>query len=114
MGNAYRQLPGEELVGYEGPCTIDRIDGEKLTQDEFLTKYAYTKPVIIYNVDNSLFKKRCEKNEMLKEWSNTDVVLNSANTYSYSRVPSTFGSYIEKHLKPQNLSTLGNGNNSIL
>uniref|UniRef100_A0A914Y539 JmjC domain-containing protein n=1 Tax=Panagrolaimus superbus TaxID=310955 RepID=A0A914Y539_9BILA len=102
------QLPGEERFGYEGPCTIDRIDGKKLTQDEFLSEYAYTKPVIVYNVDNSHFKKICEKDEMLKEWSDADVVLNSANTYSYSRIPSTFGAYIEKHLKPQNLSTLGN------
>jgi hypothetical protein len=102
------QLPGEERIGFDGPCTIDRVDGEKLSQDEFLLEYAYTKPIIIYNVENSNFKKLCEKNEMLKEWSDAEVVLNSANTYSYSRVPSTFGDYIEKHLKPQNLSTLGN------
>uniref|UniRef100_A0A914CBP2 JmjC domain-containing protein n=1 Tax=Acrobeloides nanus TaxID=290746 RepID=A0A914CBP2_9BILA len=101
-------LPHEFPVGHNGPCNIERVNGEFLTQEEFLERYAYSKPAIIYNVENRRFQEKCEKNRMLEEWYGTTVVLNSANTYSYSRVQTTFDEYITRHLKPQNLSTLGN------
>ncbi|TKR79922.1 hypothetical protein L596_014072 [Steinernema carpocapsae] len=102
------KMAGEQRVGYEGPCTVKRVDGRQLSGGEFLDRFAYKEPVIIYNVDNSGFQQKCRKEEMLREWSNKPVVLNSANTYSYRRVESTFGHYVEDLLRPQDLSTLGN------
>ncbi|CAI2347885.1 unnamed protein product [Caenorhabditis sp. 36 PRJEB53466] len=89
-------------------CNIERHDARELTQKEFLKRYAYSEPVIIYNVDNAEFSKLTEKSEMLATWHDVDVTLNSANTYSYTRVPTTFGKYIEEQMKPQNLEMLGN------
>uniref|UniRef100_A0A7E4VYC8 JmjC domain-containing protein n=1 Tax=Panagrellus redivivus TaxID=6233 RepID=A0A7E4VYC8_PANRE len=102
------QFPDEQRVGYEGPCTVERVDGSTLTREQFLNEYAYTKPVIIFNVDNDVFKLRTEKDTMLAEWAHADVTLNSANTYSYTRVPTKFKEYLNLHLKPQSLDTLGN------
>ncbi|KAE9554676.1 hypothetical protein FO519_002086 [Halicephalobus sp. NKZ332] len=103
-----RKIPGEKPVGIEGPCTVDRVDGKTFSQDRFLDEFAYSKPVIIYNVDNSRFQELCERESMLAEWAHTDIVLNSANTYSYTRVKSTFGEYVNEILKPQDVDTLGN------
>lgn len=41
--------------------------------------------MIIYNVENSEFQHKCRKEIMLDEWQDAPVVLNSANTYSYTR-----------------------------
>ncbi|KAK0403459.1 hypothetical protein QR680_016931 [Steinernema hermaphroditum] len=102
------RMKGEKRVGYEGPCNVRRVDGRKLTESDFLERFAYKEPVIIYNVNNEAFQHKCRKAEMLKEWSSKPVVLNSANTYSYRRVESTFGDYVNDLLRPQDLDTLGN------
>lgn len=82
--------------------------------------------MIIYNVENEEFQQKCKKETMVSEWQDTPVVLNSANTYSYTRgtpqqchlvvcyhgcalVSSTFRDYVNKLLKPQDPHTLGNG-----
>ncbi|KHJ93904.1 JmjC domain protein [Oesophagostomum dentatum] len=96
------------VVGKDGPCNIERHDANDLTEEEFLKRFAYAEPVVIYNIDNSEFGKRTTKQKMLEDWENTPVTLNSANTYSYTRVPTTFGEYLTHRLKPQNLHTLGN------
>lgn len=94
---------------------------------QYFFRFAYDEPVVIYNIDNDEFRKFTARKKMLEDWSTTPVTLNSANTYSYTRVsifnilltllaiffrfyqvPSTFGEYLERHLKPQNLDTLGN------
>ncbi|CAO4369970.1 unnamed protein product [Caenorhabditis nigoni] len=98
----------KDLVPQKEKCNIERHDAAELTQKEFLKRYAFSEPVIIYNVDNTEFKKLTEKNEMLSVWRDVDVTLNSANTYSYTRVPTTFGKYIEEKMRPQNLEMLGN------
>ncbi|CAI4230569.1 unnamed protein product [Auanema sp. JU1783] len=97
-----------DIVAEEGPCNIERHDASELTNEEFLKRYAFSEPVVIYNIDNDNFRKLTERRRMILDWSESDVVLNSANTYSYTRVPSTFGDYVENLLKPQNLETLGN------
>ncbi|GMR41691.1 hypothetical protein PMAYCL1PPCAC_11886, partial [Pristionchus mayeri] len=98
----------KDIVDEEGPCNIARHDGEGLTQEEFLQRYAFTQPVIIYNIKNEQFGELTERSRMLSDWGDEKVVLNSANTYSYTRVPSTLGEYLKTQLKPQNLDTLGN------
>ncbi|PAV58400.1 hypothetical protein WR25_23939 isoform C [Diploscapter pachys] len=98
----------QNVVGLEGPCNIPRLDAQHLSQGEFLKKYAYAEPIIIYNIDNSEFARLTERQKMLEDWREERVVLSSANTYSYTRVPSTFGDYLETHLRPQSLESLGN------
>ncbi|CAB3403603.1 unnamed protein product [Caenorhabditis bovis] len=102
------ETPENSIVKQKPICNIERHDAKELTEDEFLKRYAYSEPVIIYNVDNSKFQKLTEKQEMMKTWADVDVTLNSANTYSYTRVPTTFGNYIEERMKPQSLDVLGN------
>ncbi|CAJ0578612.1 unnamed protein product, partial [Mesorhabditis spiculigera] len=98
----------KDIIGKDGPCNIERYDADDLSQAEFLKRFAYSEPIIIYNIDNEEFKLRTERERMLQEWGEMDIVLNSANTYSYTRVPSSFKEYLEHKLKPQNLETLGN------
>ncbi|VDP26023.1 unnamed protein product [Heligmosomoides polygyrus] len=97
-----------DIVGQEGPCNIERHDGKQLSQEEFVKRYAFAEPVIIYNIDNEQFRKVTTRKSMLDGWKDTPVTLNSANTYSYTRVPATFGDYIDSHLKPQSRESLGN------
>uniref|UniRef100_A0A1I7XGC5 Secreted protein n=1 Tax=Heterorhabditis bacteriophora TaxID=37862 RepID=A0A1I7XGC5_HETBA len=73
------------VVAQDGPCNIERHDANDLTQQEFLHRYAYQEPVIIYNIDNREFRERTSRSKMLSEWRDVSVVLNSANTYSYTR-----------------------------
>ncbi|CAD5213603.1 unnamed protein product [Bursaphelenchus okinawaensis] len=101
-------LLDEEPIEYSGECTVERRDGKTLTQDGFLQEYAYTKPLVIYNVENTEFTLKTSRLEMMKHFEHTPVTLNSANTHSYTRVPTTFGDYLDTHLKPQSLQTLGN------
>ncbi|CAI5445384.1 unnamed protein product [Caenorhabditis angaria] len=98
----------KDIVKQNGICNIERHDANELTQKEFLKRYAYSEPVIIYNVDNSEFQKLTKKAAMLDSWGELPVTLNSANTYSYTRVATTFADYIDKKMKPQNLDKLGN------
>uniref|UniRef100_A0A915DI89 JmjC domain-containing protein n=1 Tax=Ditylenchus dipsaci TaxID=166011 RepID=A0A915DI89_9BILA len=103
------QIEGEQTVGFDGPCTIDRVDGAQLTQQTFEASYAFVKPVIIYNLnENAAFQRSCQKQEMLETWKDTPIVLNSANTYSYSRVDANFDDYVRNILKPQDIQKPGN------
>ena len=108
IGNGGWQIMDEPTIAINGPCTIERIDANVLGQDEFLHEYAYNKPLIIFNVENSIFQKNCERLKMLEKWKNMKIFLNSANTHSYTRVESTFGEYVRNILKPQNINTPGN------
>ncbi|KAL6727265.1 hypothetical protein Aduo_009157 [Ancylostoma duodenale] len=98
----------KDIVGKDGPCNLERHDAKDLTEKEFLKRFAYGEPVVIYNIDNEEFRKLTARKKMVEDWESTPVTLNSANTYSYTRVPSTFGEYLERYLKPQSLETLGN------
>ncbi|KAJ1352122.1 hypothetical protein KIN20_008316 [Parelaphostrongylus tenuis] len=98
----------KDIVGRHGPCNIERHDANDLTQKEFLMRFAYSEPVIMYNVDNEEFRKLTVRQKMLEDWKDFPVTLNSANTYSYTRVPTSFGEYLDRYLKPQNLATPGN------
>lgn len=106
---SFRKLVGEVPVNDDGRCNIEKVDGRTLTQDEFLNKYAYTKPIIIENIENEEFRRLTRKERMLNDWNKIPIFLNSANTHSYKRVESTFDEYLDKYLKPQSLTKLGNG-----
>lgn len=89
-------------------CTIERVDGTQLGQDDFLRNYAYSKPLIITNIFDNSKKSYFQKSNLLANWSNFPVVLASANTYSYSKVETTFGVYLQKYLKPLNINIPAN------
>ncbi|KAI6225345.1 JmjC domain-containing protein [Aphelenchoides fujianensis] len=101
-------LPNEVPIKDDGRCTVERRDARTFTQEEFLHEFAFQRPVLIENVANEEFRRLTQKSVMLEHWNSTLVTLNSANTFSYRRVPSTFGEYVEKFLRPQDLKTLGN------
>ncbi|VDL80154.1 unnamed protein product [Nippostrongylus brasiliensis] len=85
----------KDVVGQEGPCNIERHDARELTEKEFLHRYAYAEPVIIYNIDNEEFREKTAKQRMIDDWKD-------------SPKPTTFGDYVETQLKAQNRDTLGN------
>nr|CAD2192855.1 unnamed protein product [Meloidogyne enterolobii] len=88
-------------------CTIERVDGTKFGQDDFLRSYAYSKPLIITNIFDNAKKSYFKKSNLLANWSNFPVVLASANTYSYSK-ETTFGVYLQKYLKPLDINIPAN------
>ncbi|KAK6742594.1 hypothetical protein RB195_010073 [Necator americanus] len=98
----------KDIVGREGPCNIERYAAEDLDQNEFLRRFAYHEPLVIYNIDNKEFRRLTMRKKMMEDWKDTPVTLNSANTYSYTRIPTTFQEYIEHRLKPQSRDIRGN------
>ncbi|VDM45377.1 unnamed protein product [Toxocara canis] len=98
----------EDRVVVSGHCDLERRNAEHLRQSEFESRYAFSEPVLIFNLNNEVFRKKTAKQQMLQAWGDKPVTLNSANTYSYQRVPSTFADYVNRILKPQNVDALGN------
>ncbi|KAL7070050.1 hypothetical protein ACQ4LE_011073 [Meloidogyne hapla] len=70
----------------ENNCTIERVDGAKLSQEDFLTNYAYSKPLIITNVFDNARKSYFLKSNLLRDWGDSPVVLASANTYRFLKL----------------------------
>ncbi|XP_077980369.1 jmjC domain-containing protein 8-like [Glandiceps talaboti] len=98
----------KEDVIATGPCDLEVRDSS-LTYKEFMEKYAYNYPVILKDVtDNSIFRKLCEKQELLQRFGDKNVKLSTANTYSYEKVIVPFSVYVNEILKPQDVSSLGN------
>ncbi|KAK6171403.1 hypothetical protein SNE40_019599 [Patella caerulea] len=99
----------KDMIAQPGPCNIDVRDADTLSQEEFLNRYAYTKPVVIRGAaDNSKFQDMCRKEYMLNSFGTKKIRLSSANTYSYSKADVTLHEYVEDILKPQKLGQLGN------
>ncbi|KAK8747922.1 hypothetical protein OTU49_016232 [Cherax quadricarinatus] len=97
-----------DRVAKPGPCNIVVQDGS-LTQDEFLERYAYSKPVVIKGAShNQLFKSRTRRSVLLNNYGHMTVRLSSANSYSYAKKDMSFKDYCNHHIHPQQLSALGN------
>nr|CAB3257803.1 bifunctional arginine demethylase and lysyl-hydroxylase JMJD6-A [Phallusia mammillata] len=87
-------------------CNVDRRG--KISQTEFLEKYAFTKPVILTGVsDNAEFQKLCENERLLKDHGNKVVTLSTANTHSYEKFQMTFADYMEKVFAHQEYNKTG-------
>lgn len=103
----WRTYPAD-LVVQPGPCNID-IRDRSLTQEEFLAKYAYSRPVIIRDAaDNDLFRALTHRSRLLERYGESVVRLSSANSYSYEKRDITFASYCRDYMAPQRITTLGN------
>ncbi|XP_062588661.1 jmjC domain-containing protein 8-like [Saccostrea cucullata] len=97
------------LLANPGPCTVEVRKASSLSQEEFIQRYAYTKPVIIQHAtDNSKFYGICEKELMLEKYGSKKIRLSSANTHSYDKRDVTLKYYVENVMKPQTLEMLGN------
>lgn len=101
-------LEDEYPIASSGRCSIQRIDASQLSQEEFLSEFAYNRPLIVYNyTENTEFRSKCSKQSLLSEWGSKTILLASANTYSYKKVESTLSGYVEE-MRPQNDRMLGN------
>lgn len=93
-----------------GPCTIERRAASTLNEVQFVSEYAHTKPVIITGAsDQSEFKQHSTRDKILERYSNEEIVLSTANTYSYTRVKKSVREYIEKYMVPQSTGTRASG-----
>ncbi|KAE8300929.1 Protein transport protein Sec23B [Larimichthys crocea] len=70
----------------EGPCNIDVLDSSSLSHQEFIDRYAYSRPVFLRGLtDNTRFRSSCSKSTLLEEYGERRVRLSTANTYSYRK-----------------------------
>ena len=96
------------LPDLTGPCNIQKRNAS-LSQLEFLEKFAYTEPVILEGIsDQTLFRTASSKWRLLADYGQDLITVATANTHSYYKTQLTLCEYVEKYMRPQTLSALGN------
>ncbi|XP_043955685.1 jmjC domain-containing protein 8 [Gambusia affinis] len=92
----------------EGGCSIEVLDGSELSQQQFLERFAFSRPVIIRGVtNNTRFRVLCSRSGLLQEYGSLTIRLSTANTHSYRKVDVTFQDYVDQLLRPQDVAALG-------
>eukprot|EP01126_Amoeba_proteus_P047621 TRINITY_DN5451_c0_g1_i4.p1 TRINITY_DN5451_c0_g1~~TRINITY_DN5451_c0_g1_i4.p1 ORF type:complete len:150 (-),score=27.63 TRINITY_DN5451_c0_g1_i4:550-999(-) len=93
-------------------CTIETV--ETLGVKKFYEEYYEKKPVVIksYSTGVSQFWVLCNKRQLIETYGSVDIVLSSANSYSYTRRVSTLRNYVEK--VGQNINSEKNGLSSYI
>nr|XP_046270395.1 jmjC domain-containing protein 8 isoform X2 [Scatophagus argus] len=92
----------------EGPCNIDVWDRSSLSHQQFIERYAYSRPVILRGLtDNTRFRSLCSKSSLLEQYGDRRVRLSTANTHSYRKVDVPFQEYVDVLLRPQSADALG-------
>ncbi|XP_010782692.1 jmjC domain-containing protein 8 [Notothenia coriiceps] len=92
----------------EGDCNIDILDGFSLSHQQFIERYAYSRPVILRGLtDNTRFRSLCSKASLLEEYGARKVRLSTANTFSYRKVDIPLQEYVDDLLRPQSADALG-------
>ncbi|KAI4822059.1 jmjC domain-containing protein 8 [Pseudochaenichthys georgianus] len=92
----------------EGDCNIDILDGFSLSHQQFIERYAYSRPVILRGLtDNTRFRSLCSKASLLEEYGASKVRLSTANTFSYRKVDIPLQEYVDDLLRPQSADALG-------
>lgn len=100
--------PDESRLQDEGSCSIDVLDASELSYQQFLERYAFSRPVILRGLtDNTNFQLLCSRSSLLEKYGSLKVRLSTANTHSYRKVDVFFQEYVEKLLRPQSEETLG-------
>ena len=90
------------------PCNIKRKNAS-LSQLEFLEEFAYSEPVILYELsDQESIRAASSKWRLLADYGHHLITVATANTHSYHKVQMTLCEYVEKFMRPQSLETLGN------
>ena len=93
-----------------GPCHLPILDGRTLTNADFLRSYAYQRPFVVRDASNqNIFRALCQRERILADWGDREVVLSSANSYSYDKRTVSFRHYCDHVMTPQKLKTLANG-----
>ena len=93
-----------------GPCHLPILDGHALTNADFLRSYAYQRPFVVRDAANqNTFRALCQRERILADWGDREVVLSSANSYSYDKRTVSFRHYCDNVMTPQKLKTLANG-----
>ena len=93
-----------------GPCHLPILDGRALTNADFLRSYAYQRPFVVRDAANqNTFRALCQRERILADWGDREVVLSSANSYSYDKRTVSFRHYCDHVMTPQKLETLANG-----
>ncbi|XP_028454738.1 jmjC domain-containing protein 8 [Perca flavescens] len=92
----------------EGLCNIDVLDGSSLSHQQFIERYAYSRPVILRGLtDNTRFRSSCSRSTLLEDYGARRVRLSTANTYSYKKVDVPLQEYVDVFLRPQAADALG-------
>lgn len=101
-------LPSDFRLQDEGVCNIDVLDGSQISYQEFIQRYAYSRPVVLRGfTDNTKFRLLCSKSTLLEEFGSRTVKLSTANTFSYRKVDVSFQRYVDVLLRPQAADALG-------
>uniref|UniRef100_A0A1A8CFJ8 Jumonji domain containing 8 n=1 Tax=Nothobranchius kadleci TaxID=1051664 RepID=A0A1A8CFJ8_NOTKA len=92
----------------EGLCNIDVLEGSELSHQDFINRYAFSRPVILRGLtDNTKFRFLCSKPSLLAAYGSMKVRLSTANTHSYRKVDVSFQQYVDELLRPQAADALG-------
>lgn len=75
----------EERDGH-GPCTLPREPGDRSLDRPWVMRT---------HAGGTDFVARTEPNRLRRDWGSVRVTLSSANTFSYGRVESTLGAYLD-------------------
>ena len=105
----WRTYTADVLVD-AGPCHLPILDGRTLTNADFLRNYAYQRPFVVRDATNqNTFRALCQRERILADWGDSQVVLSSANSYSYDKRTVSFRHYCDHVMTPQKLKTFANG-----
>ncbi|MED6278937.1 hypothetical protein CHARACLAT_029187, partial [Characodon lateralis] len=101
-------LPADLSLGDEGTCTIEVLDGSELSHQQFIERYAFSRPVVLRGLtNNTKFQRLCSKSSLLEKYGSLKVRLSTANTHSYRKVDVLLQEYVDEFLRPQSEDALG-------
>uniref|UniRef100_A0A3Q2TVI6 Jumonji domain containing 8 n=1 Tax=Fundulus heteroclitus TaxID=8078 RepID=A0A3Q2TVI6_FUNHE len=100
--------PADPSLQEEGVCTIDVLHASELSHQQFIDRYAFSRPVVLRGLtDNTNFQLLCSKSSLLEKFGSLKVRLSTANTHSYRKVDVLFQQYVDELLRPQARDALG-------
>lgn len=85
-----------------GACTLPRRHADTLLQAEFDELYRDTQPVVLtLSYANDALRAACSREALLTQYGDMEVVLSTANTYSYDKRRLPLRRYVEEHVVRQ-------------
>lgn len=96
----------EEHRGLEGACSIPRVS---VAEWERRRVTGVLEPVVIETglQRNLRFRRATQRAELLRRFGHTDIVLSSANTFSYAKKTVSLDHYLEHMMAPRTLDDVG-------
>lgn len=97
--------PPPEHCDLEGPCTIPRVS---VAEWNHRRRQKMLEPVVIEGLpSNALFQRLTQRDSLLERYGQTDIVLSSANTYSYAKKTVPLPHYLQHMMQPRTLDDIG-------